>query len=540
MTSLTKRAFESGAAELDRDPSGDTALAGSPVAKLTGSAMAVSGTGNLPGAVAGAEPLDGRWQRVQARLRGQFGEDIYTNWFKSLEFVACEAMAVELTVPTRFLKNWIGAHYIEQLRACCQAEYGEINAMNVNVRQPGVGARAIAQLQAPSMDNADHRAAAKPAAGLGGPRVISGGLTPRFPMFGEDRGAVQGSQLERHSTFEQFVVGRANHIAHAAARQIAETALDDAPKFNPLYIHSAVGLGKTHLLQSITSEVRKRHPEAQVTYMTAEKFRHHFVEAIHSKDGLAFKDAIRRIDMLLIDDMEFLHGDKTSQEFDYTLNAMLDARKQVVVASARPPAQLDKLDQRMRSRLGGGLVTEIRILEPELRLAILERRVAERKVTDPGFHVGPDVIAYLAERLVESVRDLDGAATRLYHSYQFTRMPVTMEMAEQIIRELAKGGEPRRIKIDDIVRIVAKHYGVTKLDILSERRHRSIVWPRQIGMYLAKNMTARSLPEIGRRFGGRDHTTVLHAIRKIDGVLKVDDKLKDEIEDLKKIVASQP
>ncbi|MET0193290.1 MAG: chromosomal replication initiator protein DnaA, partial [Hyphomicrobiaceae bacterium] len=335
-------------------------------------------------------------------------------------------------------------------------------------------------------------------------------------------------------TFDSFVVGPANRLAHAAATQVAETVLADDRGFNPLYLHSSVGLGKTHLQHAIAWEVKRRTPKAQVLYLTAERFRYQFVEAIKAQDGLAFKEKFRQIDILLIDDLEFMRGEKTEQEFEHIINSLLDGGRQVVVASARPPGQLDGVNDRMRSRLQRGLITEISALDPALRLQILEKRTQEKRATDPSFSIPGDVVELLADRLTESGRELEGAINRLYLTWQLMRAPVTLDIAETIIRDLVQGIEPRRIKIEDILRIVSRHYAVSKQDILSERRHRSVVRPRQVGMYLAKHLTSRSLPEIGRRFGNRDHTTVLHAIRKIDREVGENPRLKDEIEELKR------
>jgi chromosomal replication initiator protein len=325
-------------------------------------------------------------------------------------------------------------------------------------------------------------------------------------------------------------------MAHAGATQVAENVLGESRGFNPLYIHSSVGLGKTHLLHAIAWEVQRRAPHAQVLYLTAERFRYQFVEALRSQDPLAFKDKFRSIDILLIDDLEFLHGQQTEQEFDHIINSLLDGGRQVVVASARAPNHIDKLNERMRSRLQRGLVTEIGGLDYELRLRVLEKRAQEKRIQDPSFEISREVLELLADRLTESGRELEGAVTRLHASWQYMRTPITPDVAETMIRDLVHGIEPRRIKIEDILKVVSRHFGVSKGDILSQRRHRSVVWPRQIGMYLAKQLTARSLPEIGRRFGGRDHTTVLHAIRKIEGELSDNQRLKDELEDLKKLL----
>jgi chromosomal replication initiator protein len=344
----------------------------------------------------------------------------------------------------------------------------------------------------------------------------------------------EGSPLDPRYTFESFVVGPANRMAHAAAIQVAETVFAEERGFNPLYLHASVGLGKTHLQHAIAWEVKRRAPKASILYLTAERFRYQFVEAIKSQDAMASKDKFRSIDILLVDDLEFMRGEKTEQEFEHIINQLLDGGKQVVVASARPPVQLDGLNDRMRSRLQRGLVTEISAMDAALRLKVLEKRAQEKRAVDPSFEIPSEVVTLLAERLTESGRELEGAINRLYLTWQLMRAPVTLDIAETIIRDRVQGIEPRRIKIEDILRIVSRHFAVSKQDILSQRRHRSVVRPRQIGMYLAKHLTSRSLPEIGRRFGDRDHTTVLHAIRKIDREVGENPRLKDEIDELKR------
>jgi chromosomal replication initiator protein len=308
------------------------------------------------------------------------------------------------------------------------------------------------------------------------------------------------------------------------------------PLFNPLFVHGNVGLGKTHLLHAISWDVKQRKPEAQVLYLTAERFMSGFVQALRARDALAFKEKLRKIDILLIDDMEFLQGPTIQQEFCHTLNSLIDGGRQVVVAADRAPTQLDKLDMRMRSRLGGGLVAEIGAMDFELRHKILEKRATEASAETRGLEISETVLAFLAERLTESGRELEGAVHRLRASFQLTDEAVTLETAEQIVRDLMRGAEPRRVRIDDILRTVSKHYGVNRGDLLSGRRNRSIVRPRQIGMYLAKLLTSRSLPEIGRRFGNRDHTTVLHAIRKIEQLMNDDTQLREEVELLKRLL----
>lgn len=475
-----------------------------------------------------------RGQKVRAMLRARLGDDIFTSWFNALEFENFEGSTVKFSVPVKFLRTWIQSHYSEDLLACCRAEFKGAEKVEVVLRQPGnaASARAEAEPIAPTEPSNGARNGAASDAGQRGPMFVAPAPVGRTSV-----GGFEGSPLDPRYTFDSFVVGSSNRMAHAGATQVAETALSDAPGFNPLYIHSAVGLGKTHLLHAIAWEVKRRAPNAQVLYLTAERFRYQFVEALRSQDPLAFKEKFRGINVLLIDDLEFMHGERTEQEFDHIINSLLDGGRQVVVASARAPNHVERLNERMRSRLQRGLVTEIGVLDHELRLKVLEKRLAEKRANDPSFALGRDILALLADRLTESGRELEGAITRLYATWQYMRTPITPDVAETVIRDLVQGLEPRRIKIEDILRIISRHFGVSKGDLLSQRRHRSVVWPRQVGMYLAKQLTARSLPEIGRRFGNRDHTTVLHAIRKIEGELAGNPRLKEELEELKRLLS---
>jgi chromosomal replication initiator protein len=469
-------------------------------------------------------------EKVRAVLRARLGEEIYKSWFASMEFEAFDGRVVRATVPVKFLKNWIQNHYSDDLLQCCAEEFSGVERVDVALRQPGLAPRAgtgsmglsprVKPGPQPEPLAVEPRRAVQP-----GPALIMGRTSV---------GGFEGSPLDPRYTFDSFVVGPANRMAHAAATQVADTVLSEERGFNPLYLHASVGLGKTHLQHAIAWEVRRRTPKANVLYLTAERFRYQFVEAVKSQDAMAFKDKFRTIDILLIDDLEFMRGEKTEQEFEHIINALLDGGRQVVVASARPPVQLDGLNDRMRSRLQRGLITEIAPMDPTLRLKVLQKRAQEKRAVDPSFELSDDVLALLSDRLTESGRELEGAINRLYLTWQLMHAPVTLDIAETIIRDLVQGIEPRRIKIEDILRIVSRHFAVSKQDILSQRRHRSVVRPRQIGMYLAKHLTSRSLPEIGRRFGDRDHTTVLHAIRKIDKEVGENPRLKDEIEELKR------
>lgn len=497
-----------------------------------------AGTGSLQGGT-GTSQGEIRGLKTRAMLRARLGDDIFSSWFHALEFESFEGKTVRVSVPVKFLRTWIQSHYADDLLACCRSgDFKDAEKVDVVLRQPG-GARAAARTDAQTASGP----AGEPANGVrsvhAGDTASRGpGIIAASPAAGRTSvGGFEGSPLDPRYTFDSFVVGASNRMAHAGATQVADTALSDSPSFNPLYIHSSVGLGKTHLLHAIAWQVKQRHPHAQVLYLTAERFRYQFVEALRSEDPLAFKEKFRGINILLIDDLEFMHGERTEQEFDHIINSLLDGGRQVVVASARAPNHVERLNERMRSRLQRGLVTEVGALDHDLRLKVLEKRVQEKRALDPSFTLSHEIISLLAERLTESGRELEGAVTRLYATWQYMRTSLTPDIAETVIRDLVHGLEPRRIKIEDILRIISRHFGVSKGDLLSQRRHRSVVWPRQIGMYLAKQLTARSLPEIGRRFGNRDHTTVLHAIRKIEGQLTDNPRLKEELEELKKLLS---
>ena len=346
--------------------------------------------------------------------------------------------------------------------------------------------------------------------------------------------ALVGSPLDRRLTFSTFQVGRSNQLAFTAAQRVAENVGGRASTFCPLFIHSAVGLGKTHLLQAVAHTAASQGRSA--IYLTAEKFMYGFVAALQAQTSIAFKERLRAIDLLIFDDAQFLQGKTIQAEFGHALNALLDAGREVIVAADRPPNDLEALDERVRSRLSVGLCVEIGALDEPLRVKILEARVAAARVLQPSFNLTPAVLAFVARSIRSNGRDLEGAVNRLLAHGTLTGAPLTVEAAEAAIRDLIRAHEPKRVKIEDIQKLVATHYSVSRADILSSRRTAVVVKPRQVAMFLAKTLTMRSLPEIGRRFGGRDHTTVLHAVRKIEALAQTDDALRDEIDLLKRML----
>ncbi len=475
--------------------------------------------------------IEHKWRRIQSRLRAELGEDVFTSWFGRVELDSYDGRVVQVSVPTKFLRNWLQSHYSEKLLTCCGTELTGANRLEFRVRQPHLSPVEKLKPSLAAKDDAAPRPQAAPVSMIPLRVVPSPARDGRTGLDG-----FEGSPLDQRYTFQSFVVGAPNRLAHAAALQVAESTPEQPLKYNPLYIHARVGMGKTHLLHAIAWETKARNANAKVLYLTAERFMYSFAEALQTRDAPAFKEKLRTIDLLLIDDMEFLQGRTFQQEFCHTLNSLIDGGKQVVVAADCAPLLLESFDARMRSRLSGGLVAELSALDYDLRLKILQRRAAEKMAASSGFDVPADVLEYLASQLTENGRELEGAITRLHATFQLTGERVTVEAAETTIGDLIRSKEPKRVKIDDILRIVAKHYGVQRGDLLSSRRNQSIVRPRQIGMYLAKTLTSRSLPEIGRRFGGRDHTTVLHAIRKIEALKQNDGALKEELDALARML----
>lgn len=470
-----------------------------------------------------ARRLEEQWQRVRGRLRAELGEDVYSSWFARVTPERLQGGTLYLTVPTRFLKSWIRSHYHDRLLALWRGE-------DRKVQRVDLGVRGLAQMRERGAEPALAANDSQPAAFGAGV-----GLLPGEGGAREGEPAI-GSRLDPRYTFDSFIVGPSNALANAAARQIAASDGGDNSSFSVLFMHAGVGLGKTHLLQAIAHEAGRRRRPDRVVYLTAERFMYRFVAALKAQNALGFKDKLRGIDVLLIDDMQFLQGRSTQQELCHTLNALMESGRQVVVAADRPPAELDSLDDRMRSRLSAGLVVDIRPLGRSLRLSILKGRLEAARRRNPALHIADDVLEYVADQVEGNGRDLEGAFTRILAHNQLTNMAVTVEMAEHAIRDLVRTAEPRRVRIEHIQKIVAKHFNISRQDIVSSRRNRSIVRPRQISMYLAKTLTDRSFPEIGRRFGGRDHTTVLHAVRKIESLMKEDRAFADEVDLLKRLI----
>jgi len=472
-----------------------------------------------------------QWARIRQKLRIRLGEDVFNSWFGRLKIYSIEGGVASHSVPTAFLKSWILSKYRDVLLELWQEEDKSVLRVDVAIRKPNV------QPSASREASKNTQAHNNKSSGAG---MAQGNSVPRFGMRQnanrpmEQSSGFAGSPLDRKHTFETFIEGNSNRMVHAAARTIADDIT--ASHFNPLIVHAGVGLGKTHVLQAIAWRARSQNSKARVLYLTAEYFMWRFASAIRDKTALELKESLRDIDILLIDDLQFLQGQAIQAEFCHLLNELIDSARQVVVAADRTPTELESLDERVRSRLKGGVTLEIKPPDYELRKEILNIRYREAKAEQPGLEIPEDILHYVARQVSSSGRDVEGAFNQLLIQHQFSEGNMSMEELDKILSHLIKSADTKRVRIEDIQKIVARQFNVSKNDLLSNRRTRVIVRPRQIAMYLAKIMTPRSLPEIGRRFGGRDHTTVLHAVRKIEAMTSQDQKLAHEIELLKRLI----
>ncbi|KIV62137.1 MULTISPECIES: chromosomal replication initiator protein DnaA [Agrobacterium] len=479
---------------------------------------------------------DALFERFSARLKAQVGPEVYASWFARLKLHSVSKSVVRFTVPTTFLKSWINNRYMDLITSLVQSEDPDVLKVEILVRsasRPVRPAQAEERAQPAQEIGAVQRnkpfVPQQPAAAPSAQPVAAqatlrqGGSGPLF-----------GSPLDTRFTFETFVEGSSNRVALAAAKTIAEAGAG-AVRFNPLFIHAGVGLGKTHLLQAIANAAIDSPRNPRVVYLTAEYFMWRFATAIRDNDALTLKDTLRNIDLLVIDDMQFLQGKMIQHEFCHLLNMLLDSAKQVVVAADRAPWELESLDPRVRSRLQGGMAIEIEGPDYDMRYEMLNRRLGSARQEDPSFDISDEILTHVAKSVTASGRELEGAFNQLMFRRSF-EPNLSVDRVDELLSHLVGTGEAKRVRIEDIQRIVAKHYNVSRQELVSNRRTRVIVKPRQIAMYLAKMLTPRSFPEIGRRFGGRDHTTVLHAVRKIEELISGDTKLGHEVELLKRLI----
>ncbi len=454
--------------------------------------------------------ITAQWARVRGLLRSEVGDASYRSWLKPLTLVSITDGTVRIAVPTRFMRDWVVSHYGDRLRELWAGENETADVIDVFVQTPTtrplnrpVEKPAIAQQVIGSMGAASANGASDTRPEISAP------IDPRF-------------------TFSNFVVGKPNELAYAAARRVADS--EDAA-FNPLFLYGGVGLGKTHLMHAIANHTRAKFPERRVVYMSAEKFMFHFIRALRFKDTVSFKEQFRSVDLLMIDDVQFINGkEATQEEFFHTFNDLVDNNRQVVISADKSPSDLEGMEERLRSRLGWGLVADIHATSFELRLGILDVK-SERL----GVEIPAKVKEFLSHRITSNVRELEGALNRVVAHAELVGREITLESCQEVLHDILRAND-RRVTIEEIQKRVSEHFNIRIADMHSARRARAVARPRQVAMYLAKQLTSRSLPEIGRKFGGRDHTTVMHAVKKVEELRQTDSAFCEDVDLLRRML----
>ncbi|MBX9621415.1 MAG: chromosomal replication initiator protein DnaA [Alphaproteobacteria bacterium] len=435
------------------------------------------------------ENLEKQWENIQPQLLDEYGEGTYTSWIKPLTFVDMENGCFRLAAPTSFMRDWVKNNYATRMQALLQGKNDNSFKLDIIVAREQSAQETFS-----------------PASALDAPDI--------------------GSNLDPRFTFDNFVVGKPNELAHAAALKVAES---ETVAFNPLFLYGGVGLGKTHLMHAIAWQIKKCHPKRRVIYLSAEKFMYQFVRALRFKDTVSFKEQFRSVDVLMIDDVQFIGGkESTQEEFFHTFNALVDQNRQIIISADKSPSDLEGMEERLKSRLGWGLVADIHPTTYELRLGILQAKSEQIGVIIPQ-----KVLEFLAYKISSNVRELEGALTRVVAHSTLVGREITLDTTHDVLRDLLRAND-RRVTIDEIQKKVAEYYSIRLSDMHSPRRARTVARPRQVAMYLTKILTTRSLPEIGRKFGGRDHTTVLHAVKKIEELMGEDKTICEDIELLRR------
>ena len=457
--------------------------------------------------------LSTEWESVSGRLREEIGEAAYQSWLKPISVREISQGQVRLSVPTRFMQDWVATHYAERLSALWQVENPEVESVDIVVHSNRVAAAAKAASDwTPTTSSAKTRR--RDGAESTGEEVVADISAPLDPRF----------------TFDRFVVGKPNEFAYAAAQRVSDAS---SVPFNPLFLYGGVGLGKTHLMHAIAWNIRRNDPKRNVIYLSAEKFMYRFIRALREQTTVDFKEQFRSVDVLMIDDVQFIAGkDSTQEEFFHTFNALVDQGRQIVLSADKSPSNLEGIEERLKSRLNCGLVADIHATTYELRLGILQS-----KADQLGVEVQRNVMEFLAHKITSNVRELEGALNRIVAHAQLVGRTITLETTQEVLHDLLRAND-RRVTIEEIQKRVAEHFNIRVSDMHSARRARSVARPRQVAMYLAKQLTSRSLPEIGRKFGGRDHTTVMHAVRKVDELRERDASFAEDVELLRRMLES--
>ena len=449
--------------------------------------------------------LKDQWNMVKELVATDIGVSHSKSWIEPLELLGLDGMMLVLGSPNSFAKDWVENHYLESIEKSWKQINMVIKGVKIIIHEAPVTIPNTNSHIIPTQVRAQES----------------------FDSFEkEEAGTYTGAPLDNRFTFENFVVGKPNELAYAAALRVAESS---TPQFNPLFLYGGVGLGKTHLMHAIAWKIRQCHPARKVIYLSAEKFMYQFVRALRYKDMVSFKDQFRAVDVLMIDDVQFISGkDTTQEEFFHTFNALVDKNHQVIVSADKSPSDLENMEERLKSRLGWGLVADIHPTTYELRLGILQAKSAALGVKMPK-----EVLEFLAFKITSNIRELEGALNRILAHASLVGRSISLDTTQEVLRDLLRSND-QRLTVEEIQRKVAEYFNIKMSDMVSNRRMQNIARPRQIAMYIAKQLTSKSLPEIGRKFGGRDHTTILHAVRKIQELCADDFDFANDVEILKR------
>jgi chromosomal replication initiator protein len=452
---------------------------------------------------------DDTWGQVLAELRKSVGKNNFATWIEPLRWGDLSDGVARIHVPTTFVGNWVSRNYGDHILRLLGGHGARVQRLEFAVPvADGAGA-----------GEAEVSPAARRA--------------PRRPVRPADDAEMPGAPLDGRFTFDSFVVGKPNALAHAAAKRVAEGG---PVTFNPLFLYGGVGLGKTHLMHAIAWDLQTRRPDLRVVYLSAERFMYRFVQALRDKDMMAFKTLFRSVDVLMVDDVQFIAGkDSTQEEFFHTFNALVDQNKQIVISADRAPGEIKDLEDRIKSRLQCGLVVDLHPTDYELRLGILQQKAEFYGKQYKGLVLADGVLEFLAHRITSNVRVLEGALTRLFAFASLVGKEITLDLAQDCLADILRQSD-RKVTVEEIQRKVSEHYNIRLSDMLGPKRLRQIARPRQVAMWLAKQLTTRSLPEIGRRFGGRDHTTVMHGVRRIEELKTGDPQLAEDLEMLRRML----
>jgi chromosomal replication initiator protein len=442
------------------------------------------------------------WGQVRDVLRQEVGQNNYRNWIEPLEFAELEDGVATFLVPTGFIGNWVERNFGDRILRHMLDAGTRVSRLVFTV---------------PSVTR---------------PKPAEAGNAPESAAsVRAEKDDLPGAPLDPRFTFDSFVVGKPNQLAHAAARRVAEGG---PVTFNPLFLYGGVGLGKTHLMHAIAHEIQARDPSLRVVYLSAEQFMYRFVQALREKQMMDFKHMFRSVDVLMVDDVQFIAGkDSTQEEFFHTFNALIDQNKQIIISGDRAPGEMKDVEDRIKSRMQSGLVVDLHPTDYELRLGILQTKAARYREQYPDLHISEGVLEFLAHRISTNVRVLEGALMRLFAFASLVGQEITLEKAQDALSDILRASD-RKVTVEEIQRKVAEHFNIRMSDMIGPKRQRSIARPRQVAMYLSKSLTTRSLPDIGRRFGGRDHTTVMHGVRRIEELKLNDTQLAEDLEMLRR------